>query len=76
MNPLAARRTADGMIPAFWAELGGADAGIMLRHGWPTVVIDGERGAGRLLTTIEKDRRQMPLPANPARRNKPRRNER
>lgn len=41
-------------------ELGGADvAAIMLRHGWPTIVIHGEHGAGtgRLLTTIKKERR-------------------
>jgi hypothetical protein len=59
-----------------WVELGGADvAGLMLRHGWPTIVIHGEHGAGRLLTTIKKECRQMPSPANPVRRKKPRRNE-
>jgi 2-keto-3-deoxy-L-rhamnonate aldolase RhmA len=71
-----ARLAAGGRIPAAWAELGGAEvAEIVLRPGWSTIVIDGEHGAGGLLTAIKKERRQRPLPANPVRRKKPRRNE-
>ncbi|MEM5471820.1 aldolase/citrate lyase family protein [Hoeflea sp. AS60] len=49
MNPFKARMARDGMVTAAWAELGNADvAEIMVRHGWPTIVIDGEHGIGEL----------------------------
>jgi hypothetical protein len=71
-----ARLAAGGRIPAAGVEPGGADvAEIVLRPGRSAIVIDGEHGAGRLLTIIKKERRQRPSPADPVRRKKPRRNE-
>ncbi|WP_417408099.1 HpcH/HpaI aldolase family protein [Hoeflea sp.] len=53
MNPLRKRMTAGGMVTAAWAELGNADvAEIMVRHGWPTIVIDGEHGIGDVETWV------------------------
>ena len=53
MNSLKTRLAAGGMIPAAWAELGNADvAEIMVRHGWSTIVIDGEHGIGDLETWV------------------------
>lgn len=47
MNALKARIANGGMITAAWAELGNPDvAEIMVRHGWDTIVIDGEHGIG------------------------------
>ncbi|MFO1138606.1 MAG: aldolase/citrate lyase family protein [Paracoccus sp. (in: a-proteobacteria)] len=47
MNPLKARLAAGETIRAAWAGLGSPDvAEIMVRHGWPVVVIDGEHGIG------------------------------
>ena len=41
MNPLKARLAAGETIRAAWAGLGSPDvAEIMVRHGWPVVVID------------------------------------
>ncbi len=53
MNPLKMRMAKGGMVTAAWAELGNADvAEIMVRHGWPTIVIDGEHGIGDLETWV------------------------
>ncbi len=53
MNSLKSRLAAGGMIPAAWAELGNADvAEIMVRHGWTTIVIDGEHGIGDVETWV------------------------
>jgi 2-keto-3-deoxy-L-rhamnonate aldolase RhmA len=47
MNPIKARLAAGEFVSAAWAELGNADAAeIMVRHGWPLIVIDGEHGVG------------------------------
>ena len=49
MNPLKARLAAGETIKAAWAELGSPDAAeIMVRHGWNTIIIDGEHGIGDL----------------------------
>ncbi|WP_343117101.1 HpcH/HpaI aldolase family protein [Ostreiculturibacter nitratireducens] len=48
-NGLKARLAEGGMIAAAWAELGNPDvAEILVRHGWRTIVIDGEHGRGEL----------------------------
>lgn len=49
MNPLKTRLTSGEFVTAAWAELGHPDvAEILVRHGWTTVVIDGEHGLGDL----------------------------
>lgn len=53
MNPLKTRLLKGTFVTAAWAELGNADvAEIMVRHGWPTVLIDGEHGVGDLETWV------------------------
>lgn len=53
MNDLKARLAAGELVTAAWAELGHPDvAEIMVRHGWRTVVIDGEHGLGDLETWV------------------------
>ena len=48
-NPLKQRIKTPAMIPAAWVELGSPDiAEILVRHGWDTIVIDGEHGRGEL----------------------------
>ncbi|MGO4853564.1 HpcH/HpaI aldolase family protein [Phaeovulum sp. W22_SRMD_FR3] len=57
MTSLKARIASGGMIPAAWAELGNADvAEIMVRHGWKTIVIDGEHGIGEVETWVHMAR--------------------
>lgn len=47
MNKLKQRISAGEQVAAAWVELGNADiAEIMVRHGWDTLVIDGEHGVG------------------------------
>ena len=47
MNRLKSRIAAGDMVAAAWVELGNPDvAEIMVRHGWETIVIDGEHGIG------------------------------
>lgn len=49
MNPLKHRIAAGEMVAAAWVELASPDvAEIMLRHGWSTLIIDGEHGLGDL----------------------------
>lgn len=49
MNRLKARIAAGEHVTAAWAELGSPDnAEILVRHGWPVIVIDGEHGIGSL----------------------------
>ncbi|MFV0493263.1 MAG: HpcH/HpaI aldolase family protein [Pseudorhodobacter sp.] len=53
MNRLKAEMAKGQMIPAAWVELGSPDtAEIMVRHGWKTIVIDGEHGIGDLETWV------------------------
>ena len=48
-NPIKSRLAKGGMIPAAWVELGLPDiAEILVRHGWPVLVVDGEHGRGDL----------------------------
>jgi 4-hydroxy-2-oxoheptanedioate aldolase len=57
MNRLKARMSEPGMIAAAWAGLGSADvAEIMVRHGWDTIIIDGEHGMGDLETWVHMAR--------------------
>ena len=49
MNRLKQRIAAGEQVAAAWLELGNPDiAEIMVRHGWTTLVIDGEHGVGDL----------------------------
>lgn len=49
MNKLKQRLAAGEQVAAAWVELGNPDiAEIMVRHGWDTLVIDGEHGVGDL----------------------------
>ncbi len=49
MNRLKKRLAAGEQVGAAWIELGNPDvAEIMVRHGWDTLVIDGEHGVGDL----------------------------
>lgn len=49
MNRLKQRIAAGEQVTAAWIELGNPDiAEIMVRHGWSTLVIDGEHGVGDL----------------------------
>jgi len=49
MNSIKKRLMAGEFVTAAWAELGSPDnAEILVRHGWPVVVIDGEHGIGDL----------------------------
>lgn len=49
MNPIKARLAAGDFIAAAWVELANPDiAEILVRHGWQTIVIDGEHGSGTL----------------------------
>ncbi|QDC08635.1 aldolase [Oceanicola sp. D3] len=53
MNPLKSRLLSGKFVTAAWAELGHPDiAEILVRHGWPTVLIDGEHGIGDLETWV------------------------
>jgi len=53
MNTLKKRLLAGEFITAAWAELGHPDsAEIMVRHGWNTILIDGEHGIGDLETWV------------------------
>lgn len=53
MNPLKSRLLKGEFVAAAWAELGNADiAEILVRHGWPVVLIDGEHGVGDLETWV------------------------
>lgn len=53
MNSLKTRLLAGEFIAAAWAELGHPDiAEILVRHGWPVVLIDGEHGIGDLETWV------------------------
>lgn len=53
MNPLKQRLLNGEFVTAAWAELGNPDvAEIMVRHGWPTILIDGEHGVGDLETWV------------------------
>ncbi len=53
MNPLKSRLLNGDFVTAAWAELGNADiAEMLVRHGWPTVLIDGEHGVGDLETWV------------------------
>jgi 4-hydroxy-2-oxoheptanedioate aldolase len=57
MNRLKARMAEPGMIPAAWAGLGSPDVvEIMVRHGWDTIIIDGEHGIGDLETWVHMAR--------------------
>jgi 2-keto-3-deoxy-L-rhamnonate aldolase RhmA len=48
-NPFKDDIRKGGMIRAAWVELGVPDIGeILVRHGWKTIVIDGEHGRGEL----------------------------
>lgn len=49
MNKLKQRLHRGEFVTAAWAELGNADvAEILVRYGWPVIVIDGEHGVGDL----------------------------
>jgi 4-hydroxy-2-oxoheptanedioate aldolase len=49
MNTLKARLASGAFVTAAWAELGNPDvAEILVRHGWDTILIDGEHGVGSL----------------------------
>lgn len=49
MNRLKQRIASGEQVSAAWVELGNPDiAEIMVRHGWSTLVIDGEHGVGDL----------------------------
>lgn len=53
MNTLKSRLLSGEFVTAAWAELGHPDiAEILVRHGWPTVLIDGEHGIGDLETWV------------------------
>ncbi len=53
MNSLKSRLLSGSFVAAAWAELGHPDiAEILVRHGWPTVLIDGEHGIGNLETWV------------------------
>lgn len=53
MNALKSRLLAGEFLTAAWAELGNGDVAEMLvRHGWPVVLIDGEHGVGDLETWV------------------------
>ncbi len=53
MNQLKTRLSQGDFVTAAWAELGNADiAEMLVRHGWPTVLIDGEHGVGDLETWV------------------------
>ncbi|EBA06904.1 HpcH/HpaI aldolase family protein [Sagittula stellata] len=53
MNALKSRLLDGEFITAAWAELGCPDiAEILVRHGWPVVLIDGEHGIGDLETWV------------------------
>ncbi|WP_425100212.1 HpcH/HpaI aldolase family protein [Tropicibacter sp. S64] len=53
MNAVKSRLLNGEFITAAWAELGNADvAEILVRHGWPVVLIDGEHGVGDLETWV------------------------
>ncbi|MBP0484733.1 HpcH/HpaI aldolase family protein [Sagittula salina] len=53
MNTLKSRLLRGEFVTAAWAELGSADiAEILVRHGWPIVLIDGEHGIGDLETWV------------------------
>lgn len=53
MNALKSRLLNGDFVTAAWAELGNADiAEMLVRHGWPVVVIDGEHGVGDLETWV------------------------
>ncbi|MCQ0988570.1 HpcH/HpaI aldolase family protein [Jiella marina] len=53
MNTLKQRLKAGEFVAAAWAELGSPDvAEILVRHGWPVIVIDGEHGIGELETWV------------------------
>ncbi|WP_425072907.1 HpcH/HpaI aldolase family protein [Sagittula sp. S175] len=53
MNALKSRLLNGEFITAAWAELGNCDvAEILVRHGWPVVLIDGEHGVGDLETWV------------------------
>lgn len=53
MNSLKTRLLGGEFIAAAWAELGSPDiAEILVRHGWPVVLIDGEHGIGDLETWV------------------------
>lgn len=53
MNSLKTRLLKGEFITAAWAELGSPDiAEILVRHGWPVVLIDGEHGIGDLETWV------------------------
>ncbi|MBL4918028.1 HpcH/HpaI aldolase family protein [Szabonella alba] len=57
MNRLKAGMAQGGMIAAAWAGLGSPDvAEIMVRHGWRTIIIDGEHGLGDLETWVHMAR--------------------
>jgi 4-hydroxy-2-oxoheptanedioate aldolase len=57
MNTLKSRLRAGEFITAAWAELGSPDiAEMLVRHGWPVVVIDGEHGIGDLETWVALSR--------------------
>ncbi|MFN4172018.1 MAG: HpcH/HpaI aldolase family protein [Pseudorhodobacter sp.] len=57
MNRLKAAMAEKGMIAAAWAGLGSADVvEIMVRHGWRTIIIDGEHGLGDLETWVHMAR--------------------
>ncbi|MDO5603638.1 MAG: aldolase/citrate lyase family protein [Paracoccus sp. (in: a-proteobacteria)] len=52
-NRLKQRLAAGECVRAAWAELGSPDAAeIMVLHGWPTIIIDGEHGIGDLETWV------------------------
>lgn len=49
MNPIKARLSAGEFVTAAWAELGSPEAAeVLVRHGWRTILIDGEHGVGGL----------------------------
>lgn len=53
MNSLKSRLLSGDFVTAAWAELGHPDiAEILVRHGWPTVLIDGEHGIGDFETWV------------------------
>ena len=53
MTPLKTRLLRGDFVTAAWAELGSPDsAEILVRYGWPVVLIDGEHGIGDLETWV------------------------
>lgn len=53
MNALKSRLLSGEFVASAWAELGHPDiAEILVRHGWPVVLIDGEHGLGDLETWV------------------------